>query len=199
MLMKKTLVVIAVLLGLAASLWAQSLAELARREKARRAGLARHSVVIRNEDLRLVKKAPAVEVSRPEGWAGQDFATSDQTAAPVEGGADVSVSPPPGSGEAAAPAPAGANPAAVISEAGGPLDEQLKAAGALVEELTNEMNALRQQFASQNAMVPGSVIQQQIDETYQRLVQAQEVQAKIREKMGSRAPAPKKDPGNPAR
>ena len=190
--MKKTLVVIAVLLGLAASLRAQSLAELARRETARRAGFARHSVVIRNEDLRRVKKAPAVEVSRPEGWAGQDFAASDQTAAPVEGAADVPVSPPPGSGEAAAPAPA-------VSEAGGPLEEQLKAADALVEELTNEMNSLRQQFASQNAMVPGSVIQQQIDETYQRLVQAQEVQANIREKMGSRAPAPKKDPANPAR
>jgi hypothetical protein len=185
--MKKTIVIVAAVLGLAASLEAQSLGQMARQEKARRAGLGRHAAVVKNEDLRLVKKAPAVEVSRPEGWVAEAPALPGQTAGPVGGAAEAPAAP-----------PDGANRADVISEAGGPLD-QLKAADALVEELTTEMNSLRQQFASQNAMVPGYVIQQQIDETYQRLVQAQEQQAQMRQKLGSRAPAPKKDPGDPAR
>ena len=55
------------------------------------------------------------------------------------------------------------------------------------------MNALRQQFESQDAMVPGYVIQQQLDETGQRLVKAQAQQARIEamvEKKGVAKKAP---------
>ncbi len=68
--MKRALMVLAVV-GLAASLEAQSLVELAKREKERREGLrGRHAVVIRNRDLLLVRKAPAVEVTIVGAAAG---------------------------------------------------------------------------------------------------------------------------------
>ena len=54
--MKKALIFLAVL-GLTASLGAQSVVELAKREKERREGLkGRHAVVVNNQDLLRVKK-----------------------------------------------------------------------------------------------------------------------------------------------
>jgi len=66
------------------------------------------------------------------------------------------------------------------------LEAQLQSANDLVDLLTTKMNALRQQFEFQDAMVPGYVIQQQIDETYQRLVKAQAQQARIQAEMDKR-------------
>jgi hypothetical protein len=56
------------------------------------------------------------------------------------------------------------------------------------------MNALRQQYEFQDAMVPGSVIQEQMAETNQRLVKAQAQEARIRSEMEKKGLA-KKDPG----
>jgi uncharacterized small protein (DUF1192 family) len=56
------------------------------------------------------------------------------------------------------------------------------------------MNALRQQFESQDAMVPGYVIQQQLDETNQRLLKAQAQQARIEAQIAKKATA-RKAPG----
>ncbi|HSQ79322.1 MAG TPA: hypothetical protein VLN41_01900 [Candidatus Bathyarchaeia archaeon] len=191
--MKRILIVLMVL-GLAASLGAQSLADLAKREKARRESLGRHAVVIRNGDLLLVKKTPAVEVTRPEGWTGE----GDQAA---EGGAnpyEAAGLPEAGPEATAEPGQARAG-AEAIPEGGGTLEEQLKVLDARVEELTDEMNSLRQQYEAQNSMVPGYVIQQRMDETNARLTQALARQAEVRAKLGNRAPAPKKDPANPDR
>jgi hypothetical protein len=199
--MKRMLVVLAVL-GLAASLSAQSLVELAKRERARRAALARHAVVIKSEDLRLVKKAPAVEVTRPEGEA--DFAAEDLEAAPNAEAAEPQhevglVASPPGSEEAAA-APGEAGSAAIdLPQVSGSLEEQLRVIDARVEELTTEMNSLRQQYESQNAMVPGYVIEQRMDETNQRLTQALQRQAEVRARLGGRAPAIRRESGGPGR
>ncbi len=53
-----------VVFGLAASLGAQSLADLAKQEKARRESLkGRHAVVVRNADLLKIQKAPAVQIT----------------------------------------------------------------------------------------------------------------------------------------
>lgn len=170
--MKRIFVVIAVL-GLAASLSAQSLVELAKREKARRESLkGRHAAVITSRELLLVKKAPAVEVSLPLGGF-------DDTLYPESGPEAVA-------GEAGRePLPAGAGEAVPgeIAEGGGSLEDQLRVVDEVVEGLTQEMNALRQQFEAQNTMVPGSVIQQQMEETNQRLEQAKTRQAGIRAKM----------------
>jgi hypothetical protein len=171
--MKRIIVILAVL-GLAAALQAQSLAELAKREKARRETFrGRHAVVIKNMDLLQVKKVPAVEVSDPAAMGDEE-----QIAEPVDRTTDIAG----GTGLKRPPAGTEDTPGAE-AEGGGPLEDQLKVVDAVVENLTNEMNALRQQFEAQDNMVPGYVIQQQMDELNQRLVKAQARQTAIRTKM----------------
>jgi hypothetical protein len=208
--MKRTLILLAVL-GLAASLGAQSLTDLAKREQARRESLkGRHAVVIRNVDLLRVQKVPAVQVTEPDaGAVGEDVAGEAQDVNPETVSDDSeSVNTPSGSG--APPVrrivpKVGRDGPLITGEAnrdqaetGGTLEAQLKAANDLVDLLTTKMNALRQQYESQDAMVPGYVIQQQIDETNQRLVKAQAQQARIEALVAKNASA-KKTPGEPER
>lgn len=188
--MKKLLLFVAVL-GLSASLGAQSLADLAKREKARREGLKdRRAVVVTNADLMKVRKTAAVEVVDPDLLAAEAVEDGTLPADPetvsdeAEGGTPPSGSGAP-SGRRVVPRTAPDGPL-ITGEVnrdkeggGGTLDAQLKSAKDLVDLLTTRMNALRQQFESQDAMVPGSVVQQQLDETNQRLVKAQAQQARI--------------------
>lgn len=198
--MKRALIFLAVM-GLAASLGAQSLVEVAKHEKARRDSFSgRHAVVVKNRDLLLVKKIAAVEVTIPEGGTGQNPQPEDQSAmaTDVTGEAGL-VTPPAGSEAGSVPPATGENVSEDITEVGGPLEDQLKAADELVDNLTSEMNSLRQQYEAQNTMVPGSVIQQQIEETNQRLVRAQNRQTAIRTKMEKQGLPIKKDPGSAGR
>ncbi|MCX6571603.1 MAG: hypothetical protein NT006_09355 [Candidatus Aminicenantes bacterium] len=190
--MKRALIFLAVI-GLAASLGAQSLVELAKREKERRESFrGRHAVFVTSQDLLQVKKVAAVEVTNPDAVPGDDL----QGAAATDVSNDAGLATPPsGSKAASRPTLMGDNATDDLIEGGGPLEDQLKAADELVDQLTTEMNALRQQYEAQNAMVPGSVIQQQIEETNQRLVQAQARQSRIQAKMGKKSLALKKDPG----
>ena len=202
--MKRLLIVVAVI-GLAASLSAQSLADLAKKEKARREGLKdRHAVVIRNADLFRVQKTPAVTVTNPGETAGEPSGVEGQDVEP----ATVSDEGDSGSLPSGSGAPSrrivptvSPNGPLITGEAnrdqagvGGTLEAQLKAAQDLVDLLTTKMNALRQQFESQDAMVPGYVIQQQLDETNQRLIKAQAQQARIEAQIAKAGPA-KKAPG----
>lgn len=188
--MKRVLVILAVL-GLAAALEAQSLAELAKREKARRETFrGRHAVVIKNKDLLQVKKAPAVEVNNP---AVTD--DGEQVPEPVDPSTDIAG----GTGLRPRPAAGTEGDPGAEAEGGGPLEDQLKVVDGVVENLTNEMNALRLQFEAQDNMVPGYVIQQQMDELNQRLVKAQARQAAIREKMEKQGIPIRKSPGSPDR
>lgn len=202
--MKRLLIVIAVI-ALAASLSAQSLAELAKKEKARREGLKdRHAVVIRNADLFRVQKTPAVTVTNPGEAAGDAGGVEGQDVEPATVlEEDNPASQPSGSGAPSrriVPAVAPNGPL-ITGEAnrdqagvGGTIEAQLKAAQELVDLLTTKMNALRQQFETQDAMVPGYVIQQQMDETNQRLLKAQAQQARIEAQIAKAGPA-KKAPG----
>lgn len=208
--MKKTLIVIIVaVLGLSASLSAQSLVELAKQEKARRESLkGRQAVVIRNADLLRVRKTGAVEVMPP---------ASESIDNPPFEGQDVELDAVSDEGEPAAlPSGSGAPPIRRImpavapngplitgeadrdqAEGGGTLEAQLKRAQEQVDLLTTKMAALNQQFESQSAMVPGSVIQQQLDETNQRLIKAQAQQARIEAQIAKNGGANKKAPGIP--
>ncbi|HSA96010.1 MAG TPA: hypothetical protein VLJ16_08165 [Acidobacteriota bacterium] len=194
---KRSLLFVAVL-GLAASLGAQSLAELSKKEKARREALkGRHAATITNVDLLRVRKTSAVEVAPAE--AGQsEVVEGEETVAGDQG---ETGSLPSGSG---APSSArmvpqiGPNGPLITggadrdqAEGAGTLDVQLKAAKEMVDLLTTKMNALRQQFEAQDAMVPGYVIQQQLDETNQRLLKAQAQQARIEAQIVKRAGAKK--------
>jgi len=198
--MKRALIFLAVI-GLAASLGAQSLAELAKREKERRESFrGRHVVFVKNWDLLQVKKVAAVEVTNPDAVRGGDLQAADQGAAATDASDDAGLATPPSGSEAASgPTLMGNNATDDLTEGGGPLEDQLKGADELVDKLTTEMNALLRQYEAQNAMVPGSVIQQQIEETNQRLVQAQTRQSRIRAKMGKKSLALKNDPGSVVR
>jgi hypothetical protein len=80
------------------------------------------------------------------------------------------------------------------ASSGETLEVQLKAAADLVDLLTLKLSALRQQFEFQDAMVPGTVIQEQIVDTNQRLVKAQAQQVRIQAEIDKRDLG-KKDPG----
>ncbi len=205
--MKKILVFIAVF-GFAAYLGAQSLADLAKVEKARRESLkGRHAAVITNAGLLRVQKVPAVE-STPsesgEGAVGEGQGVEPATV-PDEGdpaGLSSGSGTPPSRRIVPSVSPNGPLITGDVNrdqaEGGGTLEAQLKASKDLVDLLTTKMNALRQQFESQDAMVPGYVIQQQLDETGQRLVKAQAQEARIEAQI-AKGGAPKKAPGGPER
>jgi len=196
--MKRILLILAVI-GLVASLGAQSVTELAKREKARRESFkGRHAAVIKNADLLRVRKVPGVEVSDPDAAVGEAALDETQGVEPTTVSSDTepSVSPS-GSGapsgrrivpRVAADGPSIMGDAATPDQAasGKTLEAQLNAANELVDLLTTKMNALRQQYEYQDAMVPGYVIQQQIDETNQRLVKAQAQEARIKAEMEKR-------------
>ena len=200
----KRLLLIAAIVGLAASLSGQSLTELAKREKARRASLkGRHAVVVRNADLLRVQKIPGVEVTPAYEAAAEDIAAETQGAEPagLSGETESAASQPSGSGASAARRNvprAGADGPLITGEAdrdradaGGTLEVQHQAAKDLVDLLTTKMNALRQQYEYQDGMVPGYVIQQQLDETNKRLLKAQAQQARIEGQLAKRGAAKK--------
>ncbi len=206
----KRIAIVIVVLGLAASLGAQSLVELAKKEKARRESLkGRHAVVIKNSDLLRVEKVPAVEVVVPEPAVGEDILGEEGTIEPgslPDEAAPASLPSGSGapSGRRIVPA-VGADGPLITGDVnrdqegpGGTIEAQLEAARDLVDLLTTKMNALRQQFEFQDAMVPGYVIQKQLDETNQRLAKAQAQQARIEAQIAKKTPAGKA-PGEPER
>jgi hypothetical protein len=190
--MKKAWILLAVI-GLSASLGAQSVAELAKRERARREALkGRHAVVIRNRDLLALQKLPAVEITS----ADEATASETQNAEPsdVPGGTIPEGSQIVPRVEENGPAFMGEGVPERLGSSTRALEVQLQAATDLVDLLTTKMNALRQQYEYQDAMVPGYVIQQQIDETNQRLVKAQAQLARIQAEIDRKSPG-KKEPG----
>jgi hypothetical protein len=175
MFMKKILMLVA-LIGLSAMLSAQSLVELAKLEKARRESLkGRHAVVIRNRDLLAVRKLPAVEVTGPgEAEAAEEEAAGTDAGLEATTGEGTHIVP-----HVEADGPSFSSPAGSRAPSTKALEAQLQAATEQVDLLTTKMAALRQQLESQDAMVPGYVIQQQLDETSQRLLKAQAQLARI--------------------
>ncbi len=202
----KRLFLIVVTLALACALSAQSLAELSKREKARRESLkGQRAAVITNLDLLRVKKTTAVEVTPPEAEGDIVLEGEDPQEAQEAGLAEgQAITEPSGSGEPSGRriVPRVGQDGPVITaeanrdliEPGGTLEAQLEAAKEMVDLLTTKMNALRQQFEYQDAMVPGYVIQKQLDDTNQRLLKAQAQMARIEALVEKKAPG-RKTPG----
>jgi len=207
--MKRLFLIVAVL-ALACALSAQSLAELSKREKARRESLkGERAAVVTNVDLLRVKKTTAVEVVPPEAEGdivleGEEPQVSQETGLSE----NQTITEPSGSG-----APSGrrnvprvgtdgpvitADANRDLIEPGGTLEAQLEAAKEMVDLLTTKMNALRQQFEYQDAMVPGYIIQKQLDDTNQRLLKAQAQMARIEGLVEKKAPG-RKTPGQTER
>jgi hypothetical protein len=177
---KKLLAFVLLPLFLAAFLQAQSVAELSKKEKERRAAIkGKPAHVVTNADLAKVKKRPAVEVVVPEKAGGaEQQAQAEGAEAGQEG-----VTPPAGEQQQAAGAeqkPAGEAPAEgpAVSEKEfrtqlAELKVKSDQAQEQVDLYTLKMNGLWQEFYSLDDMKSRELIQLQISETYDKLTKAQ--------------------------
>jgi hypothetical protein len=193
--MKKFVGAVAILV-LMGSLYGQSVAELSRMEKERREALkGRRAKVVTNADLASVRKTEAVIVSNPEASA--------DSGSPSSGGPEIipPVAPPPAEDAqpvVMVPTVARNGPTLFTDEATGDalasdknLEDRLKAATELVDLLTTKMNALWQELYNLNTMTTQDRVQQQLDETYQKLLKAQAEEAKLKSQLeASQASAP---------
>ncbi len=164
---------------------AQSLADLARKEKERRAALkGKAATVVTNKSLAGLKKKPAMVLTSP---SSEVAAAGAEAANPPAAGGEADA-------ESPAASPAGTEPetSPVVSvdkspptprEMGGDvkagLEDNLKKADEMVELLTLKMSALWQQFYGTD-QTPRDEIQRQISETYEKLLKAQDVSARAR-------------------
>jgi len=179
----KSLAALVLPLFLASFLQSQSLAELAKKEKERRAAMKGKTTVITSADVAKVKKRPAVEAVPDTGTVeGEVQAAEGAAGAPPEGA-------PPEAGEQAAEA-AAEEPASTPQE-----DQPAQAAkdlekrqaeladlaqqkAELVELLTLKMNALYQEFYGLENLKSRELLQIQISDTYDKLLKAETESAK---------------------
>jgi hypothetical protein len=160
-------------------LQAQSLAELAKKEKERRAALkGKPATVITTADLAKVKKRPAVENTTQEQAAEEVAAV--EGAAPPEAGQQAAE----GTAEAAAPP---AKPIETLPDLQNPAPPDAKDIQARIAELTKaanekqelvdllnlKMNALYQEFYNMESLKSREILQAQISDTYDKLLKFQ--------------------------
>jgi hypothetical protein len=167
--MKKTGLFVICSLALASLLCSQSLVELAKKEKARRAKLSKQkTVVITNTNISQYRKNPAVTTT--SGTAAQSQSqprveTEAKAPARREGGE-----------------PAVKTATAVRKENPVEMQKNLDKAQEYVELLTLKMNALWQEFYSMDDMTSRDSIQQRLDSTYKQLQKAQADEEALRKK-----------------
>ncbi len=198
---KKLLATLVLPLLLVSFLQAQSLAELAKKEKERRAALKGKATTITTADIAKVKKRPAVE-------------TVEQTQAQAEGeeqaaqGLPEGAAPPAGQ-RAVEAAPAAADPAK-------PGDQETSGAQAaptaqdiqkkqneladialqkaeMVDLLTLKLNTLYQEFYGLDNLKSREMIQVQISDTYDKLLKAETESAKAKKDLEDFMAQAKKD------
>jgi len=162
---------------------AQSLAELAKKERERRESLGqKKSVVITNEDLGKIRRKPALETGQPAtGGEGQDLTSPHQGASKNEAAITSGQT-----GHRVITEPSSASPSLDIGSRAGEqkqLEEAYQKAREYVELLTLKLNALWQEFYSLDDMTPRDLIQQAIAETYLKLQKAQEEEEKLRKEL----------------
>ena len=177
---KKLLISLFLPLFLASFLQSQSLAELAKKEKERRAALkGKGATVTTSADLAKVKRKPAVESATQEQ-------TAEETAAQA-GQADVKAKQgeaPPAAGQPAAAAaekpaeetPPGETPAMSEKEfqaKQAELVEVAKEKQEMIDLLTLKLNSLYQEFYGLDNMKSREIIQLQISDTYDKLLKAE--------------------------
>ncbi len=189
------LAALALPLFLVSVLQSQSLAELARKEKERRAALkGKTATVITTADIARVKKRPAVETTTQEQTVGEGTDTAQAVeaaqAGQVEGQAQEGVTPPSGTEAAAGAKPVEPpKPQETTPSQPGTLSEKdyrakqaelTKAAQdkqEMVDLLTLKMNSLYQELYSLDNLKSRELLQAQISDTYDKLLKA-EMEAK---------------------
>lgn len=152
--------------------FSQSLAEIAQKERERRASLkGKKAVVVTNSDLAKMKKKPALEIPAPE--------------APAESaGPEAPEAVPPATPQAETPPPA-AEPSSKIAAQATLRDLQARweKASEYVELLTLKMSSLWQEYYAQDNIKTRDALQQSISETFIKLEKAQEEEVKARQEL----------------
>jgi hypothetical protein len=168
-------------------LGAQSLAELSKKEKERRAAHKGKVTVVTNDDLANVKKKPAITI------------TQTGTAAEESQGAATDARPPFNTISPAASDDASSSSTTPPAMSEGEyqrtktaLEENLSVASERVDSLTVRMNALRQQFYNMNTMGTQDKVQLDLSETYNQLLKAQEDKARAEEELKNHLSRPRK-------
>jgi hypothetical protein len=181
--MKKTAIGILLCVCLANLAGAQSVAELARRQKARRAALkGKPAAVVTNKELAKVKRTPALVIQTPVELTAENVeaATVAETPPGTEG-----VEPAAGTPAAATPPAAESAPPAAPAEAGALTESQyterrdaLNAAANRAQEYADllqlRLGQLWQQYYNLDDMAPKDAIKAQISEVYTKMQLAQE-------------------------
>lgn len=178
-------------LFLVSFLQSQSLAELAKREKERRAALkGKTATVITTADIAKVKKRPAVETTTLEQTVAEGTDTAQAVeaaqAGQVEGQAQEGAAPPAGAEAAAAAKPVEPpKPQETAPSQSPTLSEKdyktrqaelTKAAQdkqEMVDLLTLKMNSLYQELYSLDNLKSRELLQAQISDTYDKLLKAE--------------------------
>jgi len=189
---KKILAALFLPLLMVSFLSAQSLAELSKKEKERRATAKGKTTVVTNADLAKVKKKPAVSSS-------ESAKTEEEVQAENPEAVDETVTPPEAEnaqGQELAPGAEQTPPEEAPSTDQEPvltdqefdarkseLEDKWNRALEMVDLLTMKMNGLWQEFYSLDDMTARDRIQQQISENYEKLLKAQQDETKAREEL----------------
>jgi hypothetical protein len=182
---KRPLALAILTLILSSLLFPQTLAEIAQKERERRAGLkGKKAVVITNADLAKLRKKPALETPAGPPAQAAEETSSPETAPPAP--AEPQEKP-------AAETPAAQEPVANDLKS---LQERLNKAQEYVELLTLKMGALWQQFYSQEDLTTKDAVQQSIAETYIKLEKAQEEEIQARRDLEAFLGQQKKEPSS---
>ncbi len=168
---KKIIVVLFLPLFLSSFLCSQTLAEIAAKERERRASLKdKKARVVTNADLVKLKKKPALEVP-----ATEEPPVKEEQAVPPPA--------PPAPAQESQPEPSLGKPAPEEKSRGTlqELQQNWEKAKEYVELLTLKMGALWQQYNSLDAPSSKEAVQLAISETFIKLENAQEEEAKARQ------------------
>ena len=175
---KKFLVSLFLPLILASFLQSQSLAELAKKEKARRAALkGKGATMVTSADLSKVKRRPALESTVQEQLAGETLAEAGLADVKAQQGeTQPAVEAAAGAEKPVAETPPGETPAMSEKEFQAKQAELVEAAKQkqeMIDLLTLKLNSLYQEFYGLDNMKSREIIQIQISDTYDKLLKAE--------------------------
>jgi type IV secretory pathway VirB10-like protein len=178
----KPAVLILVSLFVTSALLSQTLAEIAQKERERRASLkGKKAVVVTNADLARLKKKPALEIPiAPVAPPAQESAEASPPAPAEEKPEKTPPSSPPAPVDNSRPK---------LSE----LQQRWEKAKEYVELLTLKMGALWQEFNNLTDQKAKEAVQQAIGETFVKLQAAQEEEAKARQELEKSVAETRKD------
>jgi hypothetical protein len=190
---KKILAVLFLPLLIVSFLSAQSLAELSKKERARRAAVKGKTTIVTNDDLGKIKKKPAVSSGQPAKTGEEDLAENPEAA--VE-----TVTPPKGENAQPQQAPPSDQEPVLTDEQFNArkteLEDRWNKAQEMVDLLTMKMNGLWQEFYSMDDLTARDRIQQQISENYEKLLKAQQDETAAKEELDAFIAGPPPLTGN---